>query len=291
VTTIETSPLPGNELSEADKAKFFEDGYMMLKSVVSREEAAQYAGRVFDMLPRDFSVPKDWQANAGRFKPYRRFADGRVEDTIDTPELLPLYGNVPLYEAAAQLLGSKKLRIMDGSVGITLTTFHNLETADLNASKSPLSQRLHTDAAVPNDVDDFLFTPEEVEVGGCLYLTDVLPEGGGIHVMPGGHKWVKEEGSAPGGRHLYSNWKRLPEQETIEITGEAGDFALLHHLMPHAASHNRQLNARAALFLRFVRTDHPHGYGQRPARTYNDAQLNAMTPLTRKLVGLDAWED
>ena len=69
----------------------------------------------------------------------------------------------------------------------------------------------------------------------------------------------------------------------------AGDFALLHHLMPHGASHNRRPTTRVAQFLRFVRDDQPHGYGSQPPRPYNAAQLGAITPLGRRLLGLDSW--
>jgi ectoine hydroxylase-related dioxygenase (phytanoyl-CoA dioxygenase family) len=76
----------------------------------------------------------------------------------------------------------------------------------------------------------------------------------------------------------------------VEVTGEAGDFALLHHLMPHGASHNRRSTPRVAQFLRWVRDDHPHDRGEVPrADRYNSRQLEAVGPLGRKLLGVDSW--
>jgi ectoine hydroxylase-related dioxygenase (phytanoyl-CoA dioxygenase family) len=271
-------------LTPGEVKQFFDEGYLLVPGVLSREVAASYAGAVLDLLPRDLTIPEDWNAHAGRFKPYRRLADGTRDDCFDTPELLPLFCNRRLYLVAAQLLGSPHLRVYDGSVGITM---RNLTERDV-----PRSQRLHIDASVPNEVDEFMFTPEELQVGGCYYLTDVLTDGGGIHVVPGGHRYVEEVARGTvGGRHLHDDWKRLPDMSSIEVTGGAGDFAILHHLMPHAASHNRLPAARLAVFLRYVRVDQAHGYGNVAPRTYSAAQLSAIDPLGRRLLGLDPWQD
>lgn len=274
--------MPEGPLSQSEVQQFFDNGYAMLPGVVGREEAQCYARAVLDLLPRDLTIPDPWRVHSGRVKPYRYLPDGSLDDHMDTPELLPLCGNARLYEVAAQLLGSRQLRVFDLSVGITMRNQAN--------EGSPRSQGLHIDASVPEEVDEFLLTPEELQVGGCLYLTDVEPDGGGIHIVPGGHKQVAEAaGKAPGGRHLHHNWKRLPDMASVEVTGGAGDFAMLHHLMPHAASHNRRPRARLAVFLRYVRTDHPYLDRYAPVRSYNQAQLAAITPLGRCLLGLDPW--
>ncbi len=271
-------------LPEAEVSQFFERGYLVVKGAASAQEVEAYGRAVLGLLPRDLTVPEEWHAHAGRFKPYRRRPDGSSDDCIDIPELLPLFCNRRLYEVAAQLLGTGRVRIYDGSVGITM---RNLS----HGYGSPRSQDLHVDASVPTEADDFSGTLEELQVGGCLYLTDVLPDGGGIHIVPGGHRWVLETAAAngPGGRHLYHDWKRVPDQESVEVVGQAGDFAMLHHLMPHAASHNRRPAARLAVFLRYIREDHPYAKHYLLPRNYNDAQLSAVDDLGRRLLGLDPW--
>ena len=273
----------GTSLSEESVEAFFRYGYLLLPSVLTPAEVERYSRAIVDMVPRDLTVPEDWHASAGRLKPYQRTSGGTPDDTVDTPDLLPLLCNERLYQVAAQLLGSAHLRVFDGSVGITMR--------NMSDPQRELSQTLHIDASVPKTVDQFLGTPEELQVGGCYYLTDVEPGGGGIHVVPGGHRWVAEEAAKdPKGRHLHEDWKRIPEVETIEVTGRAGDFAILHHLMPHAASHNRRPRARLAYFVRYIRCDHAHGGDAKSAkRSYSDAQLAAMSPLGRKLLGVDPW--
>jgi ectoine hydroxylase-related dioxygenase (phytanoyl-CoA dioxygenase family) len=268
-------------LTDEEVAQYQEQGYVLVKGVLSPAESARYRQIILDMVPRDLTIPTHWGANAGRIKPYHE--DGR--QSFETPELLPLLFNERLYAAAVQLLGDHRLRAFDASLGITI---RNASSRD-----NPLSQTPHLDCSVPADVP-FRFTPEEVQVGGCYYFTEVLPTGGGIHVMPGGHRWVEEQVRAAGGgldgRRLFDGWKRLADVETVEVTGGAGDFALLHHLMPHGASHNRLPTARVAQFTRFTRADHPH-YPQRPAEPgrWSSEQLAVMTPLGRRLLGVDPW--
>jgi ectoine hydroxylase-related dioxygenase (phytanoyl-CoA dioxygenase family) len=266
-------------LDDKEVDQFWDQGYLLVRGVLSRDEAEHYRRVITDLIPRDLSIPPHWHVADGRIKPMRTEHD----QTYDIPELLPLFGNERLYAVAAQLLESPRLRVFDGSLGVTLRNDASRDRA--------LSQTLHIDASVPATRDNFLFSLEEVQLGGCFYFTDVLPDGGGIHVVPGGHRRVEEEARADAmGRHLHTDWKRITHMDSVEVTGEAGDFALVHHLMPHGASHNRRTQARVAQFQRYVRTDHPHGVGEPddPAR-YNDLQLAAMSSLTRQLLGIDPW--
>jgi ectoine hydroxylase-related dioxygenase (phytanoyl-CoA dioxygenase family) len=276
VTTVVDVP---QVLSDAEITQFWEQGYVLVKGAISKEEAAYYRDHILNLIPRSLEIPEHWHTSSGRIKPMQPEGD----HTFDTPELLPLWANEKLYHVAAQLLQSTRLRAMDGSLGITLRNDSDRDRA--------LSQTLHIDASVPRDVDNFLFTLEELQVGGCYYFTDVAPNGGGIHVVPGGHKIVEEESRAhPQGRHLHQDWKRITHLESVEVTGEAGDFALLHHLMPHGASHNRRPIPRVAQFLRWVREDQSHGAGKAPAPgRYGQRQLDAAGPLGRKLLGVDPW--
>lgn len=267
-------------LSNAEITQFHEQGYVLVKGVLTGEEADRFRRLIVDMVPRDFTIPAYWHANAGRIKPMQ--PDGK--QSFETPELLPLLFNERLYAAAVQLLGDHRLKSFDASLGITLRNDAGRNDGSIR------SQTPHIDASVPADAD-FLFTPAEVQVGGCYYFTDVEPTGGGIHIMPGGHTWVEETARAhPDGRRLYNNWKKIEDVETVEVTGQAGDFALLHHLMPHAASHNRLPTARVAQFTRFTRVDHPHSPGApAPEGRWSPEQLAVMTPLGRKLLGVDPW--
>lgn len=268
-----------NPLNDAEVDQFWTDGYLLVRNVLSREEAAHYARLILGLLPRDLTIPAHWHVVGGRIKPFATPGN----HTFDGPDFIPLYQNEKLYSVMAQLLESPRLRVMDGSIGITMRNDASRE--------SELSQTLHLDASVPRDADNFLFTLPEVQLGGCYYFTDVLPGGGGIHVVPGGPRMVEKEARANvRGRQLHEAWRQIHHLKSIEVTGEAGDFALLHHLMPHGASHNRRPQPRLAQFFRYVRDDQPYGYGNRPVDgQYNRAQIEAMSPLGRRLLGVDPW--
>lgn len=276
--TQDVSVLPAD-----DVAQYEELGYVTVKGVISRAEAQEHYGRILDLVPRDLQFPRHWRVANGRLKPYQ----DENESTWDTPELLRLLCHERLYQVAAQLLGSPRLRsgdgrYRDGTLGITLR----------NEAGAVLSQPLHVDVSIPREAPEALLTPEEVQVGGCYYFNDVEPGGGGIHVVPGGHRLVAEKVRSDPKRFqaVYQPGFFDDFPESVEVTAEAGDFVLLHHLMPHAASNNRQTVPRVAYFVRFLREDHPHYPGKpAPPGLYNARQLEAMGPLGRRLLGVERW--
>ncbi|MGW8726157.1 phytanoyl-CoA dioxygenase family protein [Streptomyces sp. NPDC055808] len=282
--TRERRALPS--LLTAEQVECFQrDGYLLVENALTAQETAHYRAAILDLVPPGLSLPPHWRVMDGRIKPYLPHRD----QTINTPALIPLMGNETLYHVMAQLHGTPRLHAFDGSVGITLRNDARPDEV--------LSQRLHLDASVPPE-KDFLFTAEELQLGGCYYLTDVEQDGGGIHVVPQGHRLVEEEvrsarARGVNSRSLHSSWRNITHHRSVEVTGPAGSFVLMHHLMPHAASHNRRSLARIAYFMRYVRTPHAHGahLPELPGgREYDAAQLGAMTPLTRRLLGLDPWD-
>jgi hypothetical protein len=270
-------------LSVSEAEHFEEYGYVVVKGVISPDEARDYYHMILDLIPRNLVIPRAWHVADGRFKPYHENGDA----CWDTPELLRLMCHDHLYRVAVQLLGSERLRSgdgrgRDGSLGITLR----------NDAGPILSQRLHVDASIPRDAPQAFFTPQEVQVGGCFYFNDVEPEGGGIHVVPRGHRLVTAKvQSHPGGWPAVFTPGFFDDfPDSVECTAQAGDFVLLHHLVPHAASNNRRSIPRVAQFVRFLREDNPHYPGQpAPSTMYNSYQLEAMGPLGRRLLGVDPW--
>jgi ectoine hydroxylase-related dioxygenase (phytanoyl-CoA dioxygenase family) len=281
--------VPATVLSEEDIADFNEFGYLVLRNVLTREEAEHYRNVILGMIPADLTIPKPWTVKSGRIKPYHAgYGDqetrrGHEDNGIfDTPDLIPLLCHETPYRAAAELMGSRELRAQDGTIGITLR----------NDDGPTLTQNLHVDPSVPDTLDNFTFSPSELTVGGAFYLTDVEPHGGGMHVVPGGHRLVAEAArNDPQGRHMFGNWvdiKGFPEP--VEVTGSAGDFIMTHYLLPHCASNNRNERARVAYFVRYARLDHPFYPPPAPsASRYNTLQRKALSPLGQQLVGLAPW--
>ncbi|MFE7572373.1 phytanoyl-CoA dioxygenase family protein [Streptomyces sp. NPDC057539] len=270
------SPVPS--LTDEEVERFHRDGYLLLKGVISRTDAERCRRHVVGMMNADLTLPMPWMSRFGRIKPLQT----DFSETFADPELIPLFQNERLYGAARQLLESDRLRVFDGSLAITIR--HDVG--------GPYSQPLHLDVRVPTEVSQFRLDIREMELAGCFYLTDVKPTGGGICVVPGGHRLVMEAARAhPTGRLLHDFWRDIQGfPDPVEIVAEAGDFILTHFLMPHTASHNRLPNARVAQFLRWVRDDHVYGIADEvPDDRYDAAQRGAMSPLGRRLFGVDPW--
>lgn len=281
----DTRQLDRTELTEAQEQAFWRDGFVILPGVLSAEEARHYRRLILDMVPRDLTLPESWTALGGRLKPHREPPSTTglsfgANQCFDLPDFLPLFSNERVYGAAAQLLSKRELLAGDGSLSITLR----------NDEGPVITQKIHLDPMVPPEAEQFEFSAQELSVGGCYYLSDVRPRGGGIHVVRGGHRLVEERArSVAAGRHLYGNWRDIDDfPPSEEVVAHAGDFVMTHHLLPHAASNNFNPEPRVVQFTRFVRTDHRSATGRsRPA--YNQYQLQAMDGLGRKLLGAEEW--
>lgn len=292
-------------LSQEQVDEFFTNGFIVLKGVLTREEASYYRNKIVDMIPRDLDIPFPWGSASGRLKPLhegygeQETRPGHEDDAIwDTPEFMPLLTNEKVYAVVAQLMGRPNIRVQDGSIGITLRSDEialkagGRSESDIDLAKLSMSQPLHVDPSIPDSEDNFSFSPEELQLGAVFYLTDVEPRGGGLYAVPGSHRMVQELcESTPNGRHLNSGWLDIKDfPEPSEVTGEAGDVIITHYLIAHGASHNRRARTRVAYFTRFSCLDHPFYPPPTPtADRFNRRQINAMTPIGRRLLGVDPW--
>ena len=266
-----------NKVLTADEVDhFWTEGYVLVKNAATPAETREGRAAIMGLLPADLNLPDTYASHGGRIKPHN--PDGN--HSYYTPELIPLLGSERLYGAASDIFGHDFLGVGDGSVGITLT----------DSSGPTLSQRLHLDMHRPDVIDEGTLR-NKVGIGGCYYLSDVEAGGAGIHIIPGGPAIVAEralEQASRGEVEFPKTFEDYPE--SIEITGEAGDFVMMHHLMPHAASRNRLGRPRVVQFTRYRHLDPDAAANARVSEDrFSSAQLAAMTPLTRKLFGLDAW--
>ena len=234
---------------------------------------------MLDLIPRDLVIPNHYHANHGRFKPHHPDGNGSFFD----PAVLPLMQNKALYGAAVDILETEYIRVWDGSAGITLR----------NRAMEGRLQNLHLDA-VPGGPEDLNegFLRTGIGIGGCYYLNRVDSEGGGIHVVPGGPNRVRDIMlNEPDGLTRNNGWGHITDfSSSMEVTGDAGDFVLMHHLMPHSASANHNAAPRIAQFTRLqALTVDEARLAPGPERPLDTEAIDALTPLGRKLFRLDPW--
>jgi ectoine hydroxylase-related dioxygenase (phytanoyl-CoA dioxygenase family) len=160
---------------------------------------------------------------------------------------------------------------------------------------------LHVDA-------DLTVRPVGNWVQGVLYLTDTAPDQGGFQCVPGRHKFLRAwvENNPPD-----AELPDLQPEKAIPIPGKAGDFVIWDGLLPHGNGQNLADRPRFAQFISM----YPAEYGseeerQKRIRDWQEreppggrvfpgdprrieqqfGQTAALTPLGRKLLGIDAWE-
>ena len=266
-------------LTKAQLEQFWSEGYLVLKGTLDDDVVEKAREFLLDLIPRDLVIPDHYHANHGRFKPHHPDGNGSFFE----PAMLPLMQNEALYGAAVDILETEYIRVWDGSAGITLR----------NRAMEGRLQNLHLDA-VPSGLEDLNegFLRTGIGIGGCYYLNRVDSEGGGIHVVPGGPNRVREIMlNEPDGLTRNNGWGQITDfSSSMEVTGDAGDFVLMHHLMPHSASANHNAVPRIAQFTRLqALTDDEARLAPGPDRPLDPAALGALTPLGRKLFRMDPW--
>ena len=266
-------------LTEEQLAQFWSEGYLVLKGTLDDEVVRTARDFLLDLIPRDLVIPDHYHANHARFKPHTPDGNGSFFE----PAMLPLLQNEALYGAAVDILETEYIQVWDGSAGITLR----------NRAMEGRLQNLHLDA-VPKGPEELNegFLRTGIGIGGCYYLNKVEDNGGGIHVVPGAPNRVREIMlGEPDGLTRNHGWGKITDFESsMEVTGDAGDFVLMHHLMPHSASANHNASPRIAQFTRLQRlSDEEARQAPGPGRPLSPDALAALTPLGRKLFRLDPW--
>jgi Phytanoyl-CoA dioxygenase (PhyH) len=94
------------------------------------------------------------------------------------------------------------------------------------------------------------------QVGVVLYLSDVLPQGGGFTVWPGSHySMAKHQGTLGGDDRFETFETALTEVEAstrpVEIKGPTGTLVLWHQRLVHTAGRNTQRAVRHATLCDF----------------------------------------
>lgn len=274
-----TTTTQNQYLTDVQIEEFWREGFLLIKGVLSPQEIATAKGAILNMIPRDMVFPETFGSTQGRLKPHN--ADG--SQSFYTAELLPLLCNEKLYRVAVDILQSEYLRARDGSVGISLK----------DGGPEGLFQKLHLDMRRPEPED----LSEEhlrfnVGIGGCYYLSDVEENGAGIHVVPQGPRMVEEIMlNETDGLERFENWRNIKDfAPSVEVTGEAGDFVLMHHMMPHGASRNKRAVPRVAQFTRYYRMSEAEAReANGPDTPLAPGAEEGLTALGRKLFGFDPW--
>ena len=274
-------------LSPKDHAFFRENGYVVVPDAVPPENLESVIDSVFKFLGMDRSNPSDWYR-----EPLR--PNGMVE-MYQHQALWDNRQHPRVHQAFAEIWGDEKLWV-------------SFDRACLKPPSHPDHPEYDNKGFTHWDVDTSKL-PVPFGVQGVLYLADTDIDQGGFQCVPGMHlgleEWVKTQ---PADRN-----PRVPDltgRSVVPIPGKAGDLLIWNSMLPHGNGHNRSSKPRLAQYIsmsparesneeyRQYRIDcwkrrlPPRGEpfpGDPRRKEELFGKTAELTPLGRRLLGLDSW--
>ncbi len=281
-------------LSAEDRAFFEKNGYVVVRGAVPVEDCEAVVDAVFDFLGMDPNDPEDW------YRPPHR-PNGMVE-LYQHPALWKNRQNPRIYGAMVDLYQNEKLWV-------------SIDRANFKPPPHPDHPEYDQKGFTHWDVDTTT-VHQPLRVQGVLYLRDTTEDMGGFTCVPGFigpvlEKWIAEQPADRDPRR--PDLSRLPEGCSVQpIPGKAGDFVIWSTLLAHGNGHNTSGKPRFAQYIamsparendeaaradRIMRwrerlaPDASWVYGDERGWEQKNCQTAELTPLGRKLLGLDRWED
>lgn len=299
-------------LSDRDWAFWEENGYVVIPNAVPRENLDALVEQIWTFLEMEENDRESWY----KYKPYTR------EDLcspISQAGMVEMYQHQSLWnnrqfprlhQAFSEMLGTEKLWV-------------SLDRANMKPPDRPDRPEWGHKGMIHWDIDTgelpllvgdeiaatWLPNPDtHIGLQGVLYLTDTDVDQGGFQCIPGFHRtfydWVATQ---PADRN-----PRFPDMDGLDIKvvdGKAGDFVIWHRLLAHGNGHNRSTRPRLAQYITMSPAPEKDEE-QRTARIRSWQECRpmehwpgdlrdwerrlqtpaALTPLGRKLLGVDYWE-
>lgn len=211
-------------LSEEDHAFFQENGYLILRKVLTDSEAEAAERAVWDFLGYDPQNSSTWY----EAHPERK---GIMVQLFHHPTLELARQNLRIRKAYEELIGHKRLFVTTDRVSF------NPPQNDRWMFQGP---RLHWDVSIAQ--------PIPFALQGLLYLTDTAANQGAFTLVPGFHHKIGDWlASLPQGTNPRN--ENLEALGALPIAADKGDFILWHHALPHGSSVNTASYPRIVQYL------------------------------------------
>lgn len=281
-------------LSPEELAFFKQNGYVVVHNAVPQENLDHVLEAMWEFLGMDPDQPDDWYR-----EPLR---DNGMVEIYQHQALWDNRQHPRVYQAFADILGTPKLWV-------------SFDRICLKPPRHPAHPEFDHKGFIHWDTDTTKL-PVPLALQGVLYLTDTDVDQGGFQCVPwlfrNFDEWVKTQ---PADRNPY-----LPDLTGLEIEpipGKAGDLVIWNRLLAHGNGHNTSSRPRLAQYIsmfeanpatlatqdwggdlearirqwqhrqppkaRWVPGD-PREWEQKHGNTAE------LTPLGRKLLGLDSWD-
>ena len=214
-------------LTEDDLRFWNEQGYVILRNAVPKEDCETAINLICDFIDIDRNDPTSWY----RSNPNRQ---GIMVQLFQHSILEKNRRSARIRKAYEQLWQRRDLWLNTDRVG-----FNPPET---ETWKFP-GPDLHFDIS--------LATPIPFGLAGLLYLSDTAADQGAFTLVPGFHlrveKWLQ---SIPAGTNPRD--QDMHELGTKAIAANAGDLIIWHHILPHGSSPNRNALPRFVQYVNYA---------------------------------------
>jgi hypothetical protein len=217
-----------NVFSTPEIEQFIEDGYLVLREAFPPEVAASVRARLWTELELDPEQPSGWTRPMIHIK----------KSFTDPPFALAWTDRTRA--AFDDLLGAERYR-MPTSLGWFPITFPGFESPPWK----PPVEGWHVDGI---QFHHHVFSRDQGLLP-IVILSDLGPGDGGTAIDLGSHKITARilADAEPDGLDVYELCRRVathPVARALEVTGQAGDIALLHPFMRHTQSPNTGRSVR-----------------------------------------------
>ena len=264
-------------LSQKDLAFFDKNGYVIARKVIDRAQADRTAEAVWAFAGKDPNDPETWYEEG----------KGIMVEVYHQQAMWDNRTNPRVYQAFSQVWNNKKLWVSHDRASISPPS------RDPDAKE----HNLHWDMNIDNP-------PFSFGVQGVLYLNDTPAEQGAFVCVPGfQHKIEDWLASLPKGAKPKE--QDLLALGTKRIGAEAGDLVIWRTALPHTASLNRGKSPRVAQYITMGPANEKNaearehritfwrerlaGFRYAEEREHHEIPPAKLTPLGRKLAGLDPW--
>jgi len=283
-------------LSENDLNFWQENGYVIIPNAVPQEQLDRTVEAIWWFLDMDPNDSNTWY----KYKPSTR--DDRCSP-ISGAGMVEMYQHQALwdnrqhpriYQAFSEIWDEKKLWV-------------SLDRANMKPPARADQPAWGQSGFIHWDVDTSR-QPIEFGVQGVLYLTDTAENQGGFQCVPGFNntfdEWVKTQ---PEDRN--PNAPDLTDLEVKSIPGKAGDLLIWNRLLAHGNGHNVSDKPRLAQYITMSpapkdadesrkarglswqeRRPMPGWPGDDREWEHNHLTPADLTPLGKKLLGVDLWD-
>ncbi len=278
--------------SAQDRDFFKENGYVILRNAVPLDHTNAVIAAMEEYLGIDINNPEDWYRGAvkpsGMVELYQQQA---LWDNRQYPRI---------HQGFAELFGDEKLWV-------------SMDRVNLKAPQHPEHPEHDHKGFIHWDIDTSL--PLSFRMQGVLCLTDTSADMGGFQCVPEIYQnwdaWVK---SQPADRNPRS--PDLGNAKIVPVPANAGDLIIWETMLAHGNGHNVSQRPRLAQYITMFLA--PHGSltpeqeetrqsrigswrdrrppeqawatGDPEAWEQKHSKTAELTPLGRKLLGLDLWD-